>query len=140
MTASNVIVSAAGVPEGQACGLSDEFLGELPTGSKVTAPPSVYVGGGSSEHSTASCTAVVAFEAPGWSDMKKATLSTVVRAPSRSALAMQPHAAMGPHYVYRWIPALSSRCDTCHVDVPCNGAEDLVSSCKNDALPHAIGH
>lgn len=79
VTASNAIVSASGMSEAMAKGLSDEFLGELPTGSKVTPPPSVYVGGGSSEHSTSSCTAVVAFESPGWSDMKKAMLSTVVR-------------------------------------------------------------
>lgn len=79
VTASNVIVSASGMSEAMAKGLSDEFLGELPTASKVTPPPSVYVGGGSSEHSASSCTAVVAFESPGWSDMKKAMLSTVVR-------------------------------------------------------------
>lgn len=78
VTASNVIVSAAGMPDAMAKGLSDEFLGDLPTGSKIAPSPSMYVGGGSSEHSTASCTAVVAFESAGWSDMKQAMLSTVM--------------------------------------------------------------
>lgn len=81
MTASNSIVAAAGVSEAMAKGLSEEFLGGLPTGSKAVPGPSMYVGGGSSEHSSASCTAVIAFESPGWSDMKQAMMSTVVRLP-----------------------------------------------------------
>eukprot|EP00892_Ulva_mutabilis_P005865 jgi/Ulvmu1/3650/UM017_0064.1 len=78
VTAANTIVSVAGASDGIAKGLSEEFLGALPTGSKATPAPSMYVGGGSSEHSTAACTAVIAFESPGWSDMQQAMLSTVM--------------------------------------------------------------
>lgn len=81
------------MPDAMAKGLSDEFLGDLPTGSKIAPSPSMYVGGGSSEHSTASCTAVVAFESAGWSDMKQAMLSTVVSPPSPPLL---PQALQGP--------------------------------------------
>lgn len=64
--------------------LTGELLSTLPSGPAAERPPSMYVGGGSSEHSTASSAVVVAFESAGWADMKGAILTTVVRPPRLS--------------------------------------------------------
>jgi hypothetical protein len=79
---SNTIVAASGMPMAVAESLTGELLSQLPSGPASERPESHYVGGGTSEHSTAASAVVVAFESAGWADMKGAVLATVVRNPT----------------------------------------------------------